>query len=328
MMTSRANTLARLGQPVDEVEYVPTDADYPYVSSGRASATGTEDAPGDGGIVAPGSTGTVASELPVLYKNASGGAILFEHGNYRWLQPSEVASAATYVASVGGATQAIDDTKWAEIAKAQQGAGSSDMTSQAVPAGQYAGSLRGFDATKLADTTHNSPKYVFARIASQFNTKDADQRKAMLAMLQADPSGYFKNATLGGSKGDQLVIGGVLDPKFDGINQFDVFQGAGAGEWLPTWQPTGGPGYKADTTPPDAPTTPVPVVVPATPYTPRDYGATPVFGSVDFGQPVSGVSMSAGSISPEAYRRLVAQQQQPVTAPLSDLALTLAQRKR
>lgn len=106
--------------------------------------------------------------------------------------------------------------------------------------GAYAGQLSGFDATKLGNADHNTPKYVFARIAQNYDVSDPAQRQAMLEALRADPSGYFANATLGGSKGDKLIIGGALDPKFEGIGSFDVVQAAGEGgrnwQWLPEGQ--------------------------------------------------------------------------------------------
>lgn len=108
-----------------------------------------------------------------------------------------------------------------------------------VQPGAFSGRLQGFDSTKLADSTHNTPKYVFARHAANYDTRTPEGRAQLLVALQADPSGYFTNANLGGSKGDILSIGGQLDPQFGGISQFDVFQGAGAGTYAPTWQPLG-----------------------------------------------------------------------------------------
>lgn len=86
--------------------------------------------------------------------------------------------------------------------------------------------LLGFDANKLANAEHNTPKYVFARAAQGLGMGDRDE---LLNRLKADPSGYFKNASWGGSKGDKLVVGGELDPKFEGINTFDVIKAAGLG---------------------------------------------------------------------------------------------------
>jgi len=249
--------------------------------------------------------------VPTLYTNAAGGAMLFEHGNYRWLQPGEVASATTYVKAHGGVVKTVDDSTWAGLVTSQSAAGSSGMATGDVPVGKYAGKSTSWDAGKLADLTHRTPKYNFARIASNFDTTDPSQREQMLAMLRADPSGYFKNATL---SGDKLVIGGTLDPAFEGISTFDVFGGSGAGLWSPTWQPAGGPGYVPETTATDSTTAlPSAVSVPGLAYTPRDYGSAPQFASTN---PYQGMSE-------DAYRLLV---QSPTPTSLSTLALPAMKR--
>jgi hypothetical protein len=101
--------------------------------------------------------------------------------------------------------------------------------------------LEGFDAGKLADPTHTSPKYVFARIAQQYNIKDPSQREAMLQALRADPSGYFANATL---NGDILDVGANPNSAFDGYTQFDVFRDFdnAQGPQAAVWQPLGAGG--------------------------------------------------------------------------------------
>lgn len=106
--------------------------------------------------------------------------------------------------------------------------------------GGFRSQLEGFGDDKL-NSDHDSPKYTFARIAQNFDVRDPAQREQMLAALRADPSGYFKNATLGGSKGDKLIIGGQLDDKFGGINTFDVIRAAGEGGKGWQWGPEGGP---------------------------------------------------------------------------------------
>lgn len=266
----------------------PTDATYPYDQS-------------SGGGSAP----TVTA---ILYTNAKGGAMLSENGQYRWLQPSEVAAAENYVKTVGGSVTPVDDAAWAGLVKLQQGAGSSGMSTSSVPTGQYASRLSGFDVGKLSDLGHNSPKYVYARIASNFNTTDPEQRRLMLEMLRSDPSGYFRNATI---VGDKLNIGGTLDPAFGGINQFDIFGGSSRGEWTPTWQPTAGPGYVAETPAASALSTLPNVNVAPVAGPPSNYGASPTFAQVN---PYAGMS-------PEAYRMLA-----PAPTTLNTLALPAAKR--
>lgn len=95
--------------------------------------------------------------------------------------------------------------------------------------GSYRGQLEGFASDKLDNADHNSPKYVFARLAQNYNVKDPTQREQLLAALKADPSGYFKDASWSGTNKDKLVVGGQLDPKFGGYNTFDVIRNAAGG---------------------------------------------------------------------------------------------------
>ena len=97
--------------------------------------------------------------------------------------------------------------------------------------------LEGFDAGKLS-SGHVSPKYVFAKHAQGLGAGDTDE---LLRRLQADESGYFKNASFGGSKGDRLQIGGQLDPAFNGISEFDVIRAMGEGGKGWQWAGAGGP---------------------------------------------------------------------------------------
>jgi hypothetical protein len=94
--------------------------------------------------------------------------------------------------------------------------------------------LEGFDQGKLG-SGHVSPKYVFAKHAQGLGVNDRDE---LMRRLQGDESGYFKNASFGGSKGDVLNVGGELAPEFNGINQFDVIRAMGEGgkgwQWADT----------------------------------------------------------------------------------------------
>lgn len=85
--------------------------------------------------------------------------------------------------------------------------------------------LEGFEQAKL-DGGHISPKYVFAKHAQGLGVNDRDE---LLRRLQGDESGYFKNAAWGGNKGDILTVNGPLDPKFEGVSQFDVIRAMGEG---------------------------------------------------------------------------------------------------
>ena len=142
-----------------------------------------------------------------------------------------------------------------------------------VPSSTYSNQLEGFDQTKLANTTHQTPKYVFARIASKFDVTNVAGRQAMLTALKADPSGFFKNATLSGSKGDILDIDG---------SKVDIIRAAGEGGKAWVWQPLDGKQASASTNPNSSvpnPTTPggPPYYggpVPGTPYTPTTPNTT------------------------------------------------------
>jgi hypothetical protein len=109
--------------------------------------------------------------------------------------------------------------------------------------------LEGFDAGKLAGG-HVSPKYVFAKHAQGLGVND---REELLRRLQADESGYFKNASWGGNKGDILTIGGELDPKFEGISQFDVIRAMGEGGKGWQWGDASGGGGGGRATAPGVP---------------------------------------------------------------------------
>jgi len=95
--------------------------------------------------------------------------------------------------------------------------------------GGFRDQLQGFSATKLDDPNHNTPKYVFAKLAQNFDVKDPAQRQQLLEALKADPSGYFKDASLTGTNGDKLVIGGIPHKDFGGISTFDVIKNAAGG---------------------------------------------------------------------------------------------------
>jgi hypothetical protein len=93
------------------------------------------------------------------------------------------------------------------------------------------------------------------------------------------------------------------------------------------------PGYGADEETPagTSPTTPTntPVSVPRATYTPRNYGAAPVFAPVSFGNALTQYGAQVSGMTPEAYRKLVeAQQQQAAPAqPMSALAYLPWQQK-
>lgn len=107
-------------------------------------------------------------------------------------------------------------------------------TSSASSLGQWANMLEGFDLGKL-QSGHDSPKYQFGRVMSQF-----DPTKGITQEL-LDALNKLGLGTVSGS-GDKLRIGGNVDPRFEGITEFDIARDLGKGGWQ--WQGIGGPGYQ------------------------------------------------------------------------------------
>lgn len=96
--------------------------------------------------------------------------------------------------------------------------------------------LPGFDPTKWADTSHQSPKYVWGRAAAMFNLKTPEGRAQALAFAKQQAPQYFGSARL---EGDKLFIDGPLHDDFNGMNSFDVIvdeEGAATGAWQPFGQ--------------------------------------------------------------------------------------------
>lgn len=93
--------------------------------------------------------------------------------------------------------------------------------------GPATGSMRdrllGFDAGKL-DSGHNTPKYVFARHAQNFDDRDASSRDALINALRGDASGFFKDARLEGD-----ILKGSYDPDTGGYGDVDIIKGLKAG---------------------------------------------------------------------------------------------------
>lgn len=115
--------------------------------------------------------------------------------------------------------------------------------------GQYANRLEGFDTGKL-NSEHNSPKYQFGRVFSKYDPTGGISQ-AMLDEL----NGLGLGTVSGKVGGDVLSLGGNVDPRFDGLTQFDVVRDLGQGGWQwggiggqrqPQQQQMQGPGITAD----------------------------------------------------------------------------------
>jgi hypothetical protein len=92
-------------------------------------------------------------------------------------------------------------------------------------------SMPGFDASKLADTNHQTVKYEVARVL-QFYPHTPAGLQAALPELQ----GLFPGLTITGSKGDKLDFGDYTR-NGERIGVVDVIQGAGDGGRAWSWNP-------------------------------------------------------------------------------------------
>ena len=94
--------------------------------------------------------------------------------------------------------------------------------------GAFGGKLEGFDMNKM-NSGHNSPKYQFGRVMSQFDPKGGitqDMLNALNALGLGQVSGRIG--------GDKLSIGGNIDPRFQGVTEFDVIrdlENGGGWQW-------------------------------------------------------------------------------------------------
>jgi hypothetical protein len=90
--------------------------------------------------------------------------------------------------------------------------------------------LGSYNKEKFYDTSHNTPKYDFLRLAATYGTKTQAQRDALWKAMQQNE--YFKGATL---KGDKLS--GLTHKAFGGVTSFDIFSNLSGGSPQAAWQP-------------------------------------------------------------------------------------------
>lgn len=94
--------------------------------------------------------------------------------------------------------------------------------------GAFGGKLEGFDWNKM-NSGHNSPKYQFGRVFSQFDPKGGITQ-GMLDQLNQLGLG----TVTGKIGGDKISIGGQVDPRFEGMTEFDVIrdlENGGGWQW-------------------------------------------------------------------------------------------------
>jgi hypothetical protein len=117
----------------------------------------------------------------------------------------------------------------AATASAQSPAAATTATAAARPA---IGIMAGFDAAKLANTSHDTFKYQIGRILQGYANTPAGLREALPEIQQLVPG-----AKIVGSKGDSLDFGSFVDSRGTRIGVVDVIQAAGEGGKAWTWQP-------------------------------------------------------------------------------------------
>jgi hypothetical protein len=84
--------------------------------------------------------------------------------------------------------------------------------------GAFANKLEGFDSNKL-NSDHNSPKYAFGRAMSQFDPKGGISQEMLDAL-----NGLGMGQVSGKIGGDKISVGGNVDPRFNGVTEFDVIR--------------------------------------------------------------------------------------------------------
>jgi hypothetical protein len=94
------------------------------------------------------------------------------------------------------------------------------------------GTMAGFDAVKLANTSHTSLKYQIGRVLQYYPNTPAGLKSALPELQQLIPG-----LTIAGSKGDQLDFGNYVSPEGIKVGVIDVIQSAGSGRTAWQWAP-------------------------------------------------------------------------------------------
>lgn len=145
-------------------------------------------------------------------------------------------------ALMGGGTTRLEDLPqfkgqpvrhWGNFNPAMQGGPPGAGVRTQTPAAQaglgaWGNKLEGFDFNKM-NSGHDSPKYQFGRVMSQFDPKGGITQ-GMLDQLNALGLG----TVTGKIGGDKISIGGNIDPRFEGVTEFDIIrdlEGGGGWQW-------------------------------------------------------------------------------------------------
>ena len=94
------------------------------------------------------------------------------------------------------------------------------------------GTMAGFDAAKLANSSHTTPKYQIGRVLQYYPNTPAGLKAALPELQQLIPG-----LTITGSKGDQLDFGNYVSPEGIKVGVIDVIQSAGSGGTAWQWAP-------------------------------------------------------------------------------------------
>ncbi len=95
-----------------------------------------------------------------------------------------------------------------------------------------AGSLAGFDDTKLNDTNHTSLKYQVGRILQYYPSTPDGLQQALTEIQDIVPG-----ARIVGTHGDKIDFGDYTDARSGRIGVIDVLVGAASGGRAWAWQP-------------------------------------------------------------------------------------------
>ena len=94
------------------------------------------------------------------------------------------------------------------------------------------GTMAGFDATKLANASHDTTKYQVGRILQHYPNTPAGLKEALPEIQKIAP-----NAKIVGTKGDKIDFGDYTDKRGERIGVIDVLLAAGLGGSAWQWQP-------------------------------------------------------------------------------------------
>lgn len=114
----------------------------------------------------------------------------------------------------------------------QGGSQANSTFSPGTAAASPAGRLEGFDAAKLANTSHQTLKYEVGRILQQYPNTPQGLQDALPAIQSLVPG-----ARITGSAGDKLDFGTYVDARQERIGVVDVLRGASTGGLAWQWQP-------------------------------------------------------------------------------------------